>query len=648
MPISLTPETVYFTNSVAGGDPEEDVSLSSSIAAPMVMEVQLELGGESTLGTWTRNTGASRWYFRPGLFVPPGVQLNLQSNPATQPCYFVELPKSAPNAGYLMSPINCGLYTDQNRNFTASLEVRGDTTVILSLQFRMTMDLLGFLSGLGVHNPDRFIRSALGAPLALTNDVSSVYNLDRAFSWMLYATVATHTDPDDKVAITQANDFTSRWYLEGLYGGAPELDGFTCKLERNGIEVQDFSAFEPTKVICTWDEPGTSTPHTAYAYVLEVQSQSYINFLTDYKANGFTVVDNAFASQLDGFAYGPSEAINNTGSEWETTFHVRNVDPAKQYAVVIVVGMTVEASYNRTNSYIRYPIAADGIPLSNTLIECDGSISDYNRTEVDHVITTVVDRLRLRVEYDYTSYEAELPAWSAGSFLEDLNRVKLEVYVDGDFLYDVIWPKNASNGFNDAYLAVFAIDDEAETVRIDYTALMAYLNDLAGLEDWGGKTITYRWTLRLSYATLGGHSVDYAYEQKVVVQDYRNYAEVIEEINLFDYDTGLRLTGLCGVDKVLVEVLLDPAQLEGLDWDISAFASRAPHGYDVVSGPLSTQMDHGYPSPVGLPTGDSLLIEAVSNGFTANRATFVLDVSTLSDGEQWRVHAIARPQPEGS
>lgn len=647
MAIGFTTGTVYFDNENTDGAAEEGSSVSTSVGAKVTMEVQLDLTGTvSTGGAWTL-AEATRWYFNPALFMPAG---SVWPSSLPPPKYwYLELPKSPPNAGYQMQLVNCGQYTSQNENVSASIEVRGATTVILRLAFRMTQDLINFIDGLGKENWNRFLKSAVGAPQQLTNTVGSVYKLDRAFSMWLRCTTLTHTDPADIVTINTGFDFTSRWYDSGLYGGGPDLEDWECELQRGGVIVNDFSAFEPTKVTCRWTQPGTITAQDAYVYLCEVQDQNYVDFLTDYHAVGFTVVTDAFATQYDTHAFGPSSALQDVGGGLlETSFHVRNVDPTKKYAVVVVVGMSKEASYDRTNSFIRYPILADGVPYENTLLECTGSISDYNRTEADHVISTVVDRLRVRAEFDYTNYEAELPSWSNGSFLDDMERLKLEVFVDGTLLYDVLWQKNASNGFDDGYNAVFDIDDGVEKLRIDYTALLAYMNELAGLPDWGGKTITYKWTLRLSYDALPTHSVDYTYEQKVVVQDFKNYTEVVEAINLFNYDTGLPLAGLCGVDKVLVEVLLDPAQLEGLEWDISAFAARYPYGYEPASGPLSTEMKHGYASPVGLPDGGSIKLQSVSDGFTSNRATFVFDVSGIADGEKWRVYAVVRPQPEGS
>lgn len=631
-----------------------------SIGATIKVVIDVTISGELQDGT-PATVSSTRWYFNPGLFIQSGAKYTSTGNVA----YAVEIPGGTTSGTFQMPLFTGGPYVDSNRNETCELTVIDETTAQIGFTFRLTMDLGDFVRGNLVSNHDRFLNNHLSAPTELLNTHKCVYNEpDRLLGYRL-----TIEDGFGVQLLKHGSAaYRSRYYASGLpvtSGIKPDpaemSPGYEFKMYRGGVEVTDFSPWEKTQVEFKWDAGGVATIENGVRVYLIDQSKN-VNvdgFLADYGSNGLYLTTTVGTGLIGEHIYGPVDAVATESGKYVLRFWVNNdLNDAswQRYAIIVVLrGYTSHLPDDTyTNSFIESDISARGLPTSIELDADDftGTIINYNDDPAtDNVKTTVVDQHECRVTVNTGTYDAAAASsLFATTWEQDMRRIEIDVIEEDTSV--VLWTSFHVKSGGSWQGAFPSINNPRETVLggglVRYSMeLPMHMPNLGGTPDFSGRKIKHRWRFVCDYPAFDWQ-VHYQYDQRADVRGFGNFAEVIESITLFDYDSGLPLQSLCGSDKVLVKVQLDTGQMSGLDWNLRVYWQLEPYGMQEAlerrsQNNLSIEAE-AYPSATNmlqLSNGEVLNVPAEFDG--GGSAQFVFDHSLIGGGEKVRLYIIAEP-----
>lgn len=619
-----------------------------SIACPMLMEVDIEL----TDATWDNGT----LIFNPALFCSVQPQAPFDVNTGygltfgTSPTGLLALNLYTGSAGL-----------ESQRNEACLVEITSSTQATIHFRFLLTMDLGNYITAATLNNSDRLLKSHQANPQRLYNIFDSVYrNTDRKLGYMLRFVAA-----DTTVVVKHLKAaYQSRFYLRGLPNGSADgpaaemSNGYEMELWRGDQLVDDLSAYQETEVRLLFSTTPSWTLNAKFlVYVLDItDGPNTLNFFFQYQTDGVTI-DSGTGS--DGDLLGERvkkimPCLETVTHDADTKYRMRfkvttELDPTRRYAVVFVVqGKPTSGNTDNsfTNSFIRSDLAANGLPAPVTLLDSDfkGVILDYNANALtDNVETTVVDFLRCKVRVKVSSYDALAGLNGWGTWANTMRDVVFRVQ---DFdTGEVLWQLDFSKPV-DAWTGPPNLITETDLGGgyLEYAVDLhtCYANE-TGLPDFGGRNIRVVWLFGISYP-FESWRVDYRYEQKAAVRGYQNFGEVIESIELFDYDTGLPLLSLCGVDTVLVKVKLNAVKKGTDTWNIRVGWSLPPHGWQNNSEarPAGLRAEQAYAG--NLPQlDDSAIVDLPAEYDSGGVAFFKFDAAVLAVGERARLHVIAEP-----
>lgn len=657
--------TRHINQSLNVGSGKPNAGNDSSVGARMRFEADITLSG--TVGPLADPAGlaTTRWRFNPALWAIGGGRVGPNANVN----YVCEIPASI-IAGDLIGMTLQGQpqFLQANRNEWISaaanpvVEVVTQNTAILRYDYIVTMDMANFITESLKTNHDRLFLNHIASPQELQNATPSVFNsTTRTFTYRL--------EIEDGYGVVLfkffSSPFESRWYAmsapsDGLPVGLAETNGDAeIRLYRGGVEVTGLSVLEPTQVKLTFLDsvPYTSMP-TAHVYLLnETNSNNYMLFQDNYGGDPhIPIVNTPGAGLIAGNIYSPSQVDAVEGANRVVSFWVgTDLTQAHTYAIAIVIGAYPSAGTNAdsfTNSYIREGLPANQLPPPPSLGAgaITGTIIDYNiDPEKDNVASTVVDHLRMVVRIDTNAYDA-ITVPFAMSWDDDMVVIRITVLDEDDatvywtsYLLKVAGVWQVATGDQNK---VTVTDLGGGIIEYAVEFHMHHFNT-AGRPDFAGKNLIHRWAFITKYPVYAW-AVEYTYDQRVEVRGFGNFADVIDQINLFDYGTGQPLQSLCQSPLVLVEVLLDMTQVGSDTWNIRVHWDTPPHGYIealTVRGDTLKPEEESYTSPPGFTQLDTDAIDLVPATFDGNgRAVFVFDHSLVPVGQRPRIYVIAEPE----
>lgn len=658
MPLEVNVLAVTFKNLTARDlGVKTNAAQDGSIGATIRAEIELETNGVDMAGM--------RLIFNPALFLPSGLSRTPLDPDVGYSC---EIPSDAVLGDVIPMPLFTGTaYENANANTYCDCLCQGGNKATIRLTFLLTMDMAGLIEGAAVQNADRLLKTHPLNVAMTPGGQNSVYrNTNRGLFFRLRS--QHESDPSDIHLLTHFEAYQARFYGYGLPNNTnlpPNGElvgnnyGYQIELWRGGVQVDDFSPFGETEVRLYLEDmiPFQEPWSTFRAFVIRTDAGDNLStFQQQYGCEaygselefGTTVDDEVLGGSVLGIA-DCYELLTYEGiASVRLRFKVDNdLDPFGTYAVVFVVSGWPNASTNSyTNSFIRTEIPANGLAAAPTLTEdeFDGTIIDYNiDAETDNVASTVVDHLKLKVRVNRAAYDALPEAVALGSTWNDgMRSVKLRIIDEATdavlwqtdfFKVGAVWSSPAANPLTEG------VDGDWNTYEVMLHT--CYPND-AGLPDFSGKTIKVLWIFSIDFPALQWR-VDYRYPQRIAVRGYTGFSEVIQSIQLFDYESGLPLTSLCQSDLVLVRVTLDPAKTLGLDWNIRVKWSLEPHGFDAnaLQRPAGTPEEESY---VGqFPQLDQPEFTLLPAQFVDGVATFVFNHANVAEGEKPRLHVIAEP-----
>lgn len=638
--LTVTDRTIKNLSAGTAATDADDGNLTGSVGAQYELKMKLAVGGTDDDSNPITDWSNVQVYFNPAVWVDEGYIWPAGLPPT--PGFSFVFPETVGAGPFPMSIINMGLQTVPETNGTAVLTVDG-SDMVLTYTFRLTADMRRYINNTApsAMNPSRLLRTSMvsGVP-PLVNTATSVYKTGSR-PVLRYIVQLSRLDAG-RHRRDYVCPFGARWYFLNRAGnGASELGNLaTTTLVRDGNTITDFTVSVFSSTIVT------------------VRIPKNVDFNAD------TVCETAWIRTNNAGNLG-GEFMQDYGQDFQAgtviddTTHwkiVRTIAPSEvafegKYRLILVLRAidAVTPTDIVSNSFYTFEMRAAETPEPLT-VDIDGEIMDYNvEPNVDYVVTTVVDRVRCRVEIDAEAYNADAGTWH-GQFADDLNKIRLTAVDTGDssivmtrswFKVGGVWQLGGIGNPSDVEIT----NPTSDTVRIEFTVPIAFLNT-SSLPNWGGTTIMFQWEFETAYPLLQW-GVSYDYTQAVQVRDFAGFADVIQKIEFFDYYNGLPLVSLCDTDKVLVKVTLDPVLSAGQDWNIRAFWNVEGYGIsdDGSMRPYDGVFEEdGYTSPSGaLPQLSDANLIGVPAQFTVGVAMFVFDHADIPDGEKVRIYAIAQP-----
>lgn len=613
------------------------------IGANYSAEFDFTLSGSHADGTALSLAGAEI-FIDLARFIPTG-QYWYPSGTTPRAGWIVRLPTPYAAGTYNFVPVNFGQTEDTLANTVIELTTTTSTTYTIVIKSdRFLMDFDEYHRQHAVDHNDVLLRSSIRAPRREDNSYyASAYRNKRSLG--LY-TVLTH---NGKKVYNEVHAPVSLrfWNVDTN----DDLADFvmTVELERASAVVEDFSSFVDTRVNLYFTKPAGYKLVNVVAFLWEESEDNENSWMSDLNFSAFKLTnDLAGASKKDGRIYAPTKALTyNAGpGRYEAYFRVpaSTVVPGKRYRVAAYSTVQTDpgAVYQYVQSFLSRTRYTTDAPPSYFALGITPLVWDYDKNLNTNLVekATAADRYGIKLELDKVAYDA---AFGAGSFEDDLATIRLRIY-------EYATP--------DTYLANFSLNrvdgifpDNHKAIKVDedptsfaaYTVIRAQQLNSQGFLDLAGKDIVVEFAFRFDYGGSPSYSYNYLYKTRIKFRDYENALTLptrkIEGIYYFDADTGLPITSLCDVSRVLVEVRLESGHgSTGSNIHFRGLLDTTPYGSTFWNDGALVEFD-GYAG--NHPTLEGSPIESAEEFFdTDGVARMIVDVSTQPLGLERRIIAI--------
>ena len=603
--------------------------------------------------------------------------------------------------------IGAGAATNSQRNLICEFIEGGTNTEFkIRLTFFFGMDLDTILSNSVLNNNDRLLKSNIYEATQLTNTIPNVYLNDKEAAFLLYVNDPNYqiNDPqtnalrdyfcDKQLTFRQTASFLNR----GLYDGPSEFTFPTFTLQRNNVNVADFSTMSKTNLIFDVNVPvGYDIDDTIF-HVIEVDSSNnLIGFLDSYNSSRSEIPTNAAQSVLDNLLETPSTApAFFNGNTWRTTATIgTGVSVGQIYRVIAIVYDNHEENVPIVRSFISPEITVTDIPNPSDLCcppDFRGTFIDYNNPYVTDCFTSTVKERYCHItsitggDMIDCLIAIGLPAEKSNEWINYVTGLDMQILrevVDypnpGEttaFIFDsftstrnTAYPGNW-NSPNKSFDVYDTAPSNNPAINVQFCGRVRYEDDVvptsAGVSlaatpyertsypaltpvyvaannityDWAGHDIIHEYKLTLDLSPLTGSplTLQFVWRPKMVPFDFEGTDGIFRGLNKIDFfdPDGVVISGPICVNA-FPYVLVQTNKIDPQDLSLIATIDPVPTGVNVL------EEEESYSSPLfilnQLTTPKLFDVDIV---FVNNQAFFKVDLTQLPAGN-YQICSIALP-----
>jgi hypothetical protein len=593
--------------------------------------------------TGTNSLVGKEVIFNPALFISAGFYPD-QSGAG----YYIA-PYSSMSSGtpYEMALFGNGSYQSVNQNwkcyYIPSATV-GDFSI--QLEFYLTADINGFISGLPIQNNDRLLKNNITNSDVLDNSDASVYNGVRQL--LCYINVQFVVEGSLLVdSIFHPVNFNLRFFDSGLNAGASEFtDPRLELLDSTGADTTKLSTYEITTVKMYI----TGAPNAVAAWLIRTDTaNNNKTFYANYEASFTQLTTTGSSAIINNNIQGPVTALAVVGGEKETTFNIApaNLDFNGTYRIIALY----YDGGSLVNSFISGEILADAYPPGCSP-DFTGSLKCYNRTYGDYITAAPLDRIKSTITIDGLDLATCIANYWTGFIsiwayfarlditfytLDGTTRTIVDsAYIDqvgfsvgdvGPYQYNLV---NKSNNLDiDAEFTTNA-DGEA-TIETTFR-----IRDEA-TNTWVGKTVYLEYKLTLNYYNAPNPYYDaITYTQKIDVREYENSSgTIIESVKYKNAVSGNYTNVIIPGNSYIVEAKLFGAVADS--YNLLALLDKQVFG-------LANVIEEESYASVRLDqlTNDTMSAVDVTYDAVTKIASFTIDTNELDSSLLYSVIALAK------
>lgn len=362
--------------------------------------------------------------------------------------WHIKFQPSMMDAGfYQMTLYGAGINANSQKNFDVFISFFDDFEYLILFRFFNQMDLDNWVDTGVVPNQPKFLLNHALAPTPLQNIVQSVYNVNKSICTLSYIVdpnqpqLIPNTDPPQyevfECGMAKTFPVTARFYNQGLYGAPSEFSNPTFILERNSVQVPNFSTLLKTRI--RFRIQNLLVGNISDVVLLVFDETQFDNFNTidgNYDLSRAEMVTSGAISVLDNHLQSPSSApFIFAPNVWEVNcFMDTNLNPSGSYRIVAVV---YNAFSEIVNSFISDPILVTQIPGIEICcpLDIDSQWENYFNDEAGSPFCyspTMMERIRNRMIIQPGGFGTCLQNFGWNPILipwiELLKSIKLNVY----------------------------------------------------------------------------------------------------------------------------------------------------------------------------------------------------------------------------
>ncbi len=342
-----------------------------------------------------------------------------------------------------MSLFGAGVNANSQKNISATIEFIDNYTFNIILEFYLIADIENWIDTNNLQNQYKLLKNHISAPIELVNNVQSIYNTDKNLCVLTYI-----SDPNNPVPIIGTNPvqfqnyqcdlqsstpITARFYNKGLYNGLPEMSNPSFTLQRNAINVTDFSTLLNTNV--TFQIKYSGNISNIIFWVIDAsQADNTISFYQNYDSSRGEITTNPLPGTIDNNLLSPSVAPTLVApNTWECSAQFgTSLNPNGEYRIIAVC---YDSGTYVVNSFISDPIFVTEIPGVEIccLLDITSNWSDYqNNYNVNCFAPTMKERILNNLKVTIGAFSTCLQNYGWNPALVDwltfLTDIRLNIY----------------------------------------------------------------------------------------------------------------------------------------------------------------------------------------------------------------------------
>lgn len=453
------------------------------------------------------------FYFNPWLFgdfcnfaskYPTGI---IDGSPPAGWHFKIQPIHVASGIAYPMTLVGAGANGPSQKNWSATIQVLTDMTVVVRFTFYLIEDLDNWLDTGVVPNQPKLLKNHIAAPAELTNTTLSVYNSDKSICLLAYIV-------DPKIQIEQSPGvtvpfecelvssipFTARFYNSGLYGGASTMFNPVFEFERNGTIVPGLAAYAKTKVTFRVDFISMLPIVNCVFWLIDAQDfNDTVDFQNNYDSSRANIVTNPAIAVIDNKLQSPSVGPTLVGpTTWEVSAYVAGgiAGSGQYYLIAIPQVPDGMGPPGFAESFITGPIPVTSVPgiegCCPPAIVTNSWFDYYNQYLASCFMPTMKERIRNVMEIEPGDFGTCLENWGWDPmdfiWLNFIKKVNLNIYrrVTGYpsagqttyFVFESYESNKVAGVWVNSDPAIFNVGESDPALVIDYIGRVRYESDI--------------------------------------------------------------------------------------------------------------------------------------------------------------------------
>ena len=563
--------------------------------------------------------------------------------------YSIVIPSATATTYSMALTFPNGQFTNSNENGSCSIQVVNSTHFVITYNFRMTFDVLGYLTGRSTDNRFRLTKNSTANSEQLNNSFVSVYGNLKA----LNAYVATKQTTFVLTAPELSLQFKASFNSTDANGNSifPMEVIFRDTDEPSGT-VDHILAFKDTEVTLRFQDPSALIRENETAVILTRRNlgSNVAGYEKDLDLKEVLLVTTGSTGTISGPFKGPVAYSYGSGVT-DVTFTLDHTQLEYNNPYDLHALNSYDSGPSQVSVVHGVSSSSTGTESPENEFTMTSKIYSRNGKFAESFGATVMERLVCVCSMDRVNYN-ENATVPYSDFDDDIQSVTVELknaFGVVLFSHGILKNSNDNTWTETDRIKVVQYGDDTLFVLKEWR--VPYLNE-QGLPDLGiNEENVYEIEWKVNFIASNDDVLQSQYQcrSELTVRPYENSpiepsgAPKVNNIRFLDVNTGFPIGAWCEDTEVLV--LADVEDL-GEDTYVQVFVDKSPYGSlynnDVALEEQDPAEHSGdLPSYVEFTQKTTDLVSLLDAEVTDGTISFRLDISDVSGSDQLRISVFA-------